>query len=50
MLPNYLYWPLYVSMLVIFLTLSLTSMPTPKEKAIGVLITIVNALLYWKGF
>ena len=49
MLPNYLYWILYVSMLVIFLTLSLTSMPTPKEKLIGVLITMLNALIYYKG-
>ena len=50
MLSNLIYWPVYITMLGTFLTLSLTSMPTPREKAIGLLITIVNALLYWKGW
>lgn len=48
-LPNNLYWPIYIIMIVTFLTLSLFSMPTPREKAIGLLITVVNILLYWRG-
>ncbi len=49
MLSSYLYWPIYIIMILCFLALSLTSMPTPREKAIGLLITMVNALLYWRG-
>jgi len=49
MLSNYIYWPLYFTMVITFAILSVTAMPTPREKAIGILITIVNALLYWRG-
>jgi hypothetical protein len=41
-----IYWIIYGIMLSSFLYLSMVSMPTLKEKAIGVLITMVNALLF----
>jgi len=43
-----LYYILYPTMLISFFILSMTA-PTPKEKAIGILITMVNALLFWRG-
>lgn len=46
---NIFYWITYVTMLIAFLTLAMITMPTPREKAIGILITLVNALLFWKG-
>jgi len=49
MLPNKIFWIVYITMIVCFAILSVTSMPTPREKVIGILITIVNALLYWRG-
>ena len=49
MLPNNLYWPVYITMIITFLILSLTSMPTPREKVIGLLITVVNILLFWRS-
>jgi len=49
MLPNYLYWAIYGIMIASYATLSVTSMPTPKDKLIGILLTVVNALLFWKG-
>lgn len=45
-MSNFLYWILYGVMLFSFLILSLTTMPTLREKAIGILITMVNALLF----
>lgn len=49
MLANLSYYVIYSIMLVSFFTLSIISMPTLREKAIGILITLVNALLFWKG-
>jgi len=49
MLPEKIYWPIYITMIVCFLILSLTSMPTFREKTIGVLITMVNILLYYRN-
>ncbi len=43
-----LYWILYSMMLGGFLGLSL-QVPDPKMKAIGILLTVVNALLFWRG-
>ena len=42
-----LYWALYINMLISFFALSITA-PTQKEKAIGFLITLVNALLFYR--
>ena len=49
MLPNYLYYPIYGTMLLTYAILSVTAMPTPKDKLLGILLTIVNALIFWKG-
>jgi len=49
MLPNFLYWPIYIGMITAYAILSCTTMITPREKLIGILLTIVNALFFWKG-
>lgn len=46
MLNNIFYWIIYGIMLSSFFILSMIAMPTPREKAIGILITMVNALLF----
>jgi hypothetical protein len=46
-LNDKVYLILYVIMLGCFLILS-TNMPTLRMKTIGLLITVVNALLYWR--
>lgn len=43
-----LYWIIYIMMVGSFFTLSMSTMPTWKDKAIGLLLTIVNGLLFWK--
>jgi hypothetical protein len=47
MVNDKVYYILYTVMIICFFILS-TNMPTLRMKAVGILITLVNALLYWK--
>lgn len=46
---NNMYWILYVCMIVGFGGLAMST-PDPKLRIIGILLTIVNGLLYFKSY
>lgn len=48
MINNFYYNIVYIIMLSSFFTLSMQGI-TLKDKVLGILITLVNALIFWRG-